>query len=917
MRKEFKSKISLNVQPIVAAGDRGEGSLAFGTQLSKFAEGLQAENAIKLEKKGAEAGTKAGVDPNFKLRDDESQVFNAAFNIAGEKAYLAKFEQDSRVMIDEIERANFNDPIKAKEQIDAYIQSTLPAVDPKIRIQAEFTLNTLGNAVIKRTADTAHSIQQERQTATILNNTERLIDTLYDDITTFGRDPGAGAGYVGEQNTQYERIISDWDSLVNTGNMSGAQYNEKVSDLKNGMLQAQGNYEIIHMVLDGKTPDEINQYIQDVARGNAIIVKGVDTGRAKVISAAMESTYTQLVHADDILAARQASARTHAATTMSQQINTNMVATTRDLEIAYLTDNIPAINLWKKHIFDSITKLQRMYPEESASLWEAPERQAWKLLNRLDGEHNQSREDQLVIQRSQNQISSAPADSFTRGAYNREFRRLLELGISGDDGGINLSETGWNQKDVNEVTNFIKGAAYIPEALQGILSNPNMPGEIVRKIAKMLGPLLSPEYMDSTAILASLPEESAEFWQMAAEASHFGGGLSPEDIKMFQAGVSGVTPEQKMQTVVELHGDEALPDETLYQQFQRVVAELPGLDDSDAAGQINIMEYVSMKNLIDGQGWFGAVSDIFDFGVNVFDAFISGNLIEDELPPNAEAHFESLLGREIMRSNGTEKGLKMARKRAYARWVESGLWAVSFVGGKGRMMRDSPEQTNHPDFMNIPDGMTFAKTIIFESRLTDALQSYIDDGIFDRGADPGPFNALDALYDGTLIMHSLGNGDYGFEYNNQGIVRDLSILGDDGMSTPFTFNYAEFVDSGNQDGSFDPKFQNMIREAAEYAKAYGVTPFDKSLIFQELYYRALDEDRQTKTPRGPSFLTRIARGARYEINQIKSAYKSISLQPELPEPQDQISLELQLRNDRNRKIKAQQATAFAKPKTVQ
>ncbi|MEO2177205.1 MAG: hypothetical protein ABGY96_24330 [bacterium] len=917
-RKEFKSQISLNTPGIVPSPNIAGSTAAAGLQLSEISASLFAEherdikeNEPRLKRMGAAAGMAAGNDPQGKMRDIESsQVFDIAYDKTFELSYLARTHIDATETINQIRQDNFDNPKEFRAISEAYRDETVSLTDPRLKDQVELEIDKLIVNGFKATSDVAWEATRTRNARDILASSQLDIDSLLDQITQFGR-MRYGDTVDSNQDMMIDSIKDKWQSLVNNKTMSEHDFLVKTRALDTLILESEGEFLINQMVADGKTLPEIEKFIQDTAQGKQPFTKGKGH-LAGTVAKAMTVHHDTLTTFDQAQAVRDEAANLENAEQRLNIVHTNMVKDKTKLEAMYFSGDTDGVNKWFQKIFDEINSVAADHPDLEEKT--GPQyRRAYELLNELIASDKAYRESGEIVAQYQQQNSTAPADAKTRKAYDDKFEGLVKQGK------IDLTdETGWQEEDLLAVRNLIQGAGYVPKFFQGILSNPNKTPEVTIAIGKILGPALDPRNRNAGEILRSLPTHSAAHWQLIAKKSRLG-ALSPTDAEALAQGIDGMSREDKIKRVTALVFGELKEGETFESKWNELAlsASQDDLDDSDVSGILHLDDVFSMNNLRDTGGWFGPGSEAKDILDNVWDLMWMGgsdSFVNDELPERMQAQYQEILKNEILRADlredNIDEGIEFARERALARVKADGRWGVSYVGGgHGRVVENAPEA----EVQNVPEDMPFAATILFEAGVAEALAPFSKDGFWDGDK----FNAMEALNNGTLEIHSLGDGDYGFTYvNDYGIREQIKHQGEDGLQQVFTFNYNRFHDmkDGVEDGSVDKTNQHFIRRAAEIAQANGATPFDKSLIFQEVYYRLLKEQRGEFLPESAGFLTQVQRRLQYTGRVIGDALKGIDLLPEMPTPQDRVSLKRALKMSREAREKAAADSVVPTPK---
>tara|TARA_R110000824_G_scaffold381742_1_gene574626 strand:- start:450 stop:3632 length:3183 start_codon:yes stop_codon:yes gene_type:complete len=859
MRKEFKSKISLNIQPIVAAGDRGEGSSAFGTQLSNFAEGLQEENAIKLEKKGAEAGEKAGVDPNFKLRDDESQVFNKAFNAAGETAYIAQLKIDSFAAMSKIERDHAENPVAYKNASDAHIESTVEAIDPRLKILAEQLLRGRQAQSAVRVADARSAIIKEQQhvavsTAITMDETEH-----FDNIRN------RGVVNLDDKTAISEQVAAAVTSGI-YGSAEQREFNEQ-HEYREKLSLAYFQIEQITSAEDS-SGEKSNQFLQELAAGNTTLTEGLSTERRFALVSHVRTMRDSLNYAKDIEASKAATALGEQQIKLKAQIS---LATERGkplMSAAIAKGNIEYVIQFQKEHGDAIDKavasnkltaVQGLSEKEALQTWlntkMAFQQDVTDARAYVD-DHVTSYRPIPYTTAGENATEIVASDNLNRGEWELYKRK--------DDGS-------YDEEAILKMQQFISSTGHLSQEFTGRIATSQLMGPELAYWAQFYAPLLSNEFTGDT-ILAQLPNKTRGLIETITRM-YRDGQATPEKLELMLKDRMGRSLEEHQALVLASHGTVVGPDDTVDSAWRDLASKTGIIDDFVQDGKLNWFQNVTNKNIRYQSGTWGVIGDFVNAIKNLDSAWEDMEWFDPEIPPEFQETILNYFTQSSMMYDVDKESQKNAMAHAMNAAMHNTNWGVTTFGGKLAFVKAPISKWENEDFDSLPDGWNHARELIVEMALYDFLieEGQIDSAMIagnDRYAgnaknvvntwDGEIINYQEMLEDGRVNLVVIGEPVVGVIPRYHLVIQKKSgqqriletrkpsedgTTGPDSELTKLVFTYPQSSEVGSEYRTFAIEAAN---EAKEFVKNLlgSSNSFLEEMVFNEYFYEKIRINRK-------------------------------------------------------------------------
>jgi outer membrane protein OmpA-like peptidoglycan-associated protein len=865
MRKEFKSKISLNIQPIVPAGDHGEGSSAFGTQLTNFAEGLQADKAIELKREGERAGAKAGIDPNFKPRDDESQVFNAAFNAAGETAYIAQLKIDSFAAMSQIERDNAQDPIKYQAASDAYIASTVGAIDPRLKTQAEQMLRSRQAASGVRVADMRFSIIKQQQHIAV------SAAITMDETEHFDRVRETGVVDQGAKTAISEQVVSALASGI-YGSADSAAFT-KQHQYREHLSLAYYEMEKITSTEDS-SGSKSNQFLQDVAAGETNLTEGLSTQQRINLVSAMRTMRDSLNYAKDTEANEAAIWQTKAQVLRKAQISLSTEQAKPMLIQSIADGNLATVlNFQKEHGASIDIDIASGALTGSQGLSEKEALQSF--LNTQLALHQDvtlAREyidANITLNRpipftkdGIGATETVASDNLNRGEW--------ELYKRTDDGA-------YDEEAMLKMQLYIASTGHLSQEFTGRIKTTQLMGPELAYWAQFYAPILSNEYTGDT-ILAQLPNETRGLIVTIAQM-HRDGQATPEKLELMLKDRMGRTLENHQIEVLASYGRVVGPGDTVDSAWRDLASETGIIDDFVQAGKPTWFENVTNKNIRYTRGTFGIIGAAVNSIKHLIQAGDDMEWFDPKIPPEFQETILNYFTQSSMMYDTDKKSQENAMADAMTSALQNTNWGVTTFGGKLAFVKAPVSKWEHNDFVVLPEGWDHAKELMVEMAVYDAI---VEAGLIDSAMiadndgnagnvvntwDGESINYQEMLEDGRVNLVVIGDPVVGVipsyhiviqkKTGQQKIlqVRERSedgTTGPDSQLIPLVFTYPQ--SGGDGQSEIGSEYRTLAIEAAAEAKAFvsrimGPNDFVEEMVFNEYFYEKIRVNREGMAPK--------------------------------------------------------------------
>lgn len=183
-------------------------------QLGRMASWIGERADMAAVKEGAAAGEQAGLDPEFRTRNDLT-LYGEAYDKAGLETYKSRLSLMIEQHVGQIEDKHASDPAGLDAAFSAVSKGFLDKVPPELRVEIATTLERRRISAMRQATRTLHAEQKAEQATALNSEVEAKVKALQQSAYRLGLDPTADASLAEDLTNLTARLqVRDVDGKL-------------------------------------------------------------------------------------------------------------------------------------------------------------------------------------------------------------------------------------------------------------------------------------------------------------------------------------------------------------------------------------------------------------------------------------------------------------------------------------------------------------------------------------------------------------------------------------------------------------------------------------------------------------------------------------------------------------------------------
>lgn len=182
--------------------------------LGRMASWIGERADMAAVKEGAAAGEQAGLDPEFRTRNDLT-LYGEAYDKAGLETYKSRLSLMIEQHVGAIEDKHASDPAGLDKGFSALSKGFLEKIPPELRVDVATTLERRRISAMRQATRALHAEQKAEQAAALNNEVEAKAKALQQSAYRLGLDPTADASLAEDLTSLTARLqVRDVDGKL-------------------------------------------------------------------------------------------------------------------------------------------------------------------------------------------------------------------------------------------------------------------------------------------------------------------------------------------------------------------------------------------------------------------------------------------------------------------------------------------------------------------------------------------------------------------------------------------------------------------------------------------------------------------------------------------------------------------------------